>query len=383
MLCVVSVPLLEWALRRLEFERRAHLEVALVGSVEQQRGELGVTERVSKCAAERAAALEGGQCAVLLATIGPVGRRVAHPRALHALRPACVCVCACPARAACPPWPARRMLERAVRVRVRVRVRVLRRGDYLRLQVDDHFYARMGRLPHLLDEGGAAEGYEAWFEQSPEDAEQYTRAQHNGSLATARALLKRVHALRSARALLDVGGGSGALAIELCRSRADARATVLDLPAVIDTAERIVADEDAPVRARITLARGSATARAWAGVTDGAFDAVSFSYLCGSVPADELPGLFERAFDACAPGGTLVVHDFMTANGGATSGPRHAPIWALAHVAVNPLGAALTPARVVGWLDGAGFRAPLVQPMIGELTTLVIARKPLRARPAA
>jgi len=84
-------------------------------------------------------------------------------------------------------------------------------GDYLKLQIGRQFYHRMGALTDVM-KTGEAPSYASWF-SDPEVAATYTRAQHNGSVATAKALLKRMAgsvSLDGASKMLDVGGGSGA-----------------------------------------------------------------------------------------------------------------------------------------------------------------------------
>src|SRR5207244_13602087 len=63
----------------------------------------------------------------------------------------------------------------------------------------------------------------------------FWEAMHSLSTFTARALGEAVD-LRPFKALLDVGGGSGAYDIELCRRYPHLRATVYDLPFVAEIA---------------------------------------------------------------------------------------------------------------------------------------------------
>ena len=51
------------------------------------------------------------------------------------------------------------------------------------------FYHRMGALPDVMLTGEGP-SYQEWFED-PETAETYTMAQHNGSVATAKYLVKK------------------------------------------------------------------------------------------------------------------------------------------------------------------------------------------------
>merc|ERR1712228_390922 len=86
-------------------------------------------------------------------------------------------------------------------------------GDYLRYQMGRQFYQRMGALPDVMLTG-VAPSYADWF-SDPEVAATYTKAQHNGSVATAKALVKRL-SFEGVERMLDVGGGSGAFSYVFC-----------------------------------------------------------------------------------------------------------------------------------------------------------------------
>src|SRR5215510_11947847 len=80
--------------------------------------------------------------------------------------------------------------------------------------------------------------------------ETFWEAMHSLSGFTARTLGDAID-LDAATRLLDVGGGSGAFAIELCRRYPSLSATVFDLPHVIDiAADKIV---DAELRDRVAV----------------------------------------------------------------------------------------------------------------------------------
>eukprot|EP00966_Prymnesium_polylepis_P125323 2898026-Prymnesium_polylepis.1 len=87
------------------------------------------------------------------------------------------------------------------------------------------FYHRMGALPDVMSTGEAP-SYASWF-SDPETAATYTQAQHNGSVATAKYLIKKKLQLGDATTMLDVGGGSVRRAP--ARLREGSRATELSL----------------------------------------------------------------------------------------------------------------------------------------------------------
>jgi tRNA1(Val) A37 N6-methylase TrmN6 len=70
-------------------------------------------------------------------------------------------------------------------------------------------------------------------------SEQFSRAQHNGSLGPAVLLAKRQDFSGAVR-LLDVAGGSGAFSITLCKRYPGLQATVLDFPRMTRVAQQYV-----------------------------------------------------------------------------------------------------------------------------------------------
>ena len=110
-------------------------------------------------------------------------------------------------------------------------------GDYLRYQMGRQFYHRMGALPDVMATGEAP-SYASWF-SDPDTARMYTQAQHNGSMATARYLVKKKLELGGVESMLDVGGGSGAFSYVFTEATPGLQSTVLELPEVCRTGEGI------------------------------------------------------------------------------------------------------------------------------------------------
>jgi len=110
-------------------------------------------------------------------------------------------------------------------------------------QIGRLFYARMGQLVPIL-KGEAHLDYSAWF-SDPAVASMYTQAQHNGSLATAKALFKRVNLKGlGIQQMLDVGGGSGAFSLQAVRMGAEnMKSVVLELPKVCAEGRNLLSSE--------------------------------------------------------------------------------------------------------------------------------------------
>jgi Methylase involved in ubiquinone/menaquinone biosynthesis len=212
-------------------------------------------------------------------------------------------------------------------------------GDYLRLQVDRQMYRLFDQIePALADRlpDDATGSYADWF-ADPEQAALYSRSQHAGSLGPARALARRVD-LSDARRLLDVGGGTGAFAITLCRAFPDLEATIVEFPNVAKLGREYV--EDAGLSDRIRYVEGNALETDW---PDGQ-DVVLMSYLFSGVPGEAQPGLLAGARERLNPGGRVLVHDFVVNE--SRDGPKLAALWQLQHTAFTPTARSLDDAIV-------------------------------------
>ncbi|GAA0775281.1 methyltransferase domain-containing protein [Roseibium denhamense] len=242
-------------------------------------------------------------------------------------------------------------------------------GDYLRFQIDQQMY------PFLTQLNGALTGtlkpdqiasYEDWF-SDPEQARLYSKSQHAGSLGPGRSLAKMVD-LSSARTLLDVGGGTGAFSISLCKAYPDLSSTILDFPNVAKVGAGFIEGEG--LSERISYQPGNALKDSW---PDRA-DAVLMSYLYSGVPGTAIPGLVRKAYETLSAGGRYMVHDFMVDEN--RDGPKLAALWQLQHTAFNPQAKSITSDYVAGLMEAAGFEDIQTGVMIPGMTMLVHGRKP-------
>ncbi len=151
------------------------------------------------------------------------------------------------------------------------------------------------------------------------------------------------------RSLLDIGGGHGWYAAQLCRRHPHLTATVLDLPGSAAIGREIIAN--AGMAGRVLFRDGDAT-------TDDlgrGYNAVLCFNLVHHLAPEQIIRLFGRIREALAPGGALAVMD-------AFADPARRQ-----SAAANVLGLFVylssgsqvrTPAELRGWLRDAGFGAP-------------------------
>lgn len=242
-------------------------------------------------------------------------------------------------------------------------------GDYLRLQVGRQMYSLLDQIDHALTDRlpeEATASYAEWF-SDPEQARLYSRSQHAGSLGPARQLLRRID-LSQAQRMLDVGGGTGAFAITLCGGNPNLSATIVDFPNVATLGRDYVAE--AGLTDRISYIEGNALDCDW----PGGQDVILMSYLFSGVPGETHAGLLRQAWDRLAPGGRLLLHDFIVRAD--RSGPKLAALWQLQHTAFTPRARSLDAGGLKDTLTGAGFAAVEIGDLIPEMTMLAVAHKP-------
>lgn len=242
-------------------------------------------------------------------------------------------------------------------------------GDYLRYQIDQQMYPFLLQLNAVMQgnlDDEAIASYRHWMADE-EQASVYSESQHAGSLGPGRTLAREVD-LAGAKTLLDVGGGTGAMTISLCQSYPNLHSTIIDFPNVAEIGWRFISDADLVNRVRYIP--GNAVEVAWPGNQD----AILMSYLLSGVPGAAVETLICNAYRALAPGGKLMIHDFMVEED--RSGPALAALWQLQHMAFTPEARSLS----VGWLVEKGREIGFVteggQSLIPAMTKLVVLEKP-------
>lgn len=103
-------------------------------------------------------------------------------------------------------------------------------------------------------------------------------------------------------------------------------------------------------------------------------DVILMSYLVSAIPVQNHPTVFERAWDAAARGGQLVIHDFMLDDD--RSGPLATAQWFLAYLPTTPGAASFTGAEIKALVETRSFEDVTCETFIPDITKLVLARKP-------
>lgn len=239
-------------------------------------------------------------------------------------------------------------------------------GEYFRLQVAQQIYPALVHLDAGLAGTGAAFNTFADLLSRPAEARMFTAAQHAGSQAAARVLAARTP-LEGARTMLDVGGGSGAFSIALCTRNPSLHATVVDFPAVVDVARTY--SEEAGLGGRIDLLPGDAVHIQWPSEQD----VVLLSYLLSALGDTEIDVVLAKAQTSLAPGGLLIVHDFMLDD--VAPGPAFAALWFLQYLAYRSDGVSFSADALSGRLRDHGFVPAPSEVLIPETTKTILCRK--------
>ncbi|UNO43285.1 acetylserotonin O-methyltransferase [Streptomyces sp. MST-110588] len=274
-------------------------------------------------------------------------------------RPAGMLLTACTALGLLQRRPDRRFVNSALADAYLVPGRPYHFGGWVRM-LDQRLYPGWGKLteavrnnrpttwdpetqPHLFNT------------EDPDLLSVFWEAMHAVSSWTAQRLGSVVD-LASRSRLLDVGGGSGAYAIELCRRHPDLRATVYDLPGVCPAAARNA--EAAGLADRIATFPGDFLAEP---ALPGGHDVIVLSMILHDWDEETNRTLLGKCYAALPPGGELVISELMVDDD--LTGPATAALMSLNMLVETEGGRNYTAAQYADWLTDAGFTHTRKVPM--------------------
>ena len=149
------------------------------------------------------------------------------------------------------------------------------------------------------------------------------------------------------RRMLDLGGGSGAYSITFAQANPHLRAEILDVAEVMPLTQNYI--RQAGLESRVTTRPGDMlTAELGTG-----YDLILLSAICHMFSPEENQRLFERACQALAPRGRLVVQDFILEADKTT--PRFAALFSLNMLVGTRAGSDYSEPEYTDWLRRAGF----------------------------
>lgn len=168
---------------------------------------------------------------------------------------------------------------------------------------------------------------------------------------------------------LDLAAGSGVWGVALAEASPHVRVTAVDWPAVLDVTRRIAARHGVLDRFRfvpgdlldekVDFGRGHAVA--------------TLGHILHSEGEPRSRALLRKTFDALAPGGTVVIAEFVPDDD--RTGPAHALIFAVTMLVNTDAGDTFTFAEMREWLTSAGFVDVRELPVPGP-ARLILATRP-------
>jgi hypothetical protein len=182
--------------------------------------------------------------------------------------------------------------------------------------------------------------------EDPELLAVFWEAMHSLSTSSAHALGKAVD-LSGGRRLLDVGGGSAAYDIELCRLYPDLTATVYELPKVADIAAGRI--REAGLADRIGTVGGDFFADE---SLPGGHDTILLSMVLHDWAEDRCRTILRKCRAALPSGGRVIIAELLVND--ARTGPPPAALMSL-NMLIETEGRNYTPAEYEAWLADLGF----------------------------
>ena len=213
---------------------------------------------------------------------------------------------------------------------------------------------------------GVAQAKLDFHEMTSEQEETVHRGMHPSSLADGR-MLPNMYNFSAYRSLLDLGGGSGGIAIGVTEECSHIRATVGELPEVIPIAQRFIAA--AETRDRLSVV----PADFLGGSMNGSFDAVVMKNIIQVLSKDDAQSALRNVIKVVEPGGDLYILGRVLDDSHLT--PRNALNGNLVFLNIYDGGQVYTECQHRHWLAEAGFES-IERTTHPNGRSIIVARKP-------
>jgi (2Fe-2S) ferredoxin/SAM-dependent methyltransferase len=209
-----------------------------------------------------------------------------------------------------------------------------------------HLWHRWSTLTSCV-RAGTATAHDDGAGRGPDWTEAFIAAMHRNAAERAPLVVRSV-GVENVRRMLDVGGGSGAYSIAFAQANLALRADILDLSTVEPIARRHI--QEAGVADRVHVRPGDLRS----GPLGEGYDLVFVSAICHMLSPDENLDLLRRCRQALAPGGRVVIQDFILEPD--KTAPRFAALFALNMLVGTRAGASYSEPEYSAWLAEAGFQ---------------------------
>jgi hypothetical protein len=205
------------------------------------------------------------------------------------------------------------------------------------------------------------------FASMPSKAlETYLRGLHPGTIAAGRDLVTRAD-FSSYRHLLDVGGGSGGLALAVAAACPQLRVTVMELPSVTPITQRYIKQEDMTERADVV------TGDVVHGPPTGAYDVAVLRAFIQVLSPDEARRVLRNLIQVLDPGSPIYILGQILDD--SRLSPLETVAFNLVFINVYDEGQAYTEREYRTWLTETGF-TDFERAHLAGGQSLITARKP-------
>lgn len=227
-------------------------------------------------------------------------------------------------------------------------------------------WSRILKTAETIRAGETLEKYD-YHAPSTDELVALFRGLYSGAVADAHQLMEHQD-LSSYNTLLDVGGGSGALAITVTRTYPHLMATVAELPSVTPITQQFLEEANATDNVAIL------TADAVSGTLSGAYDVVVARHFIQVLSEDDSRALLKNLAAVIKPGGIVCLIGWVLDNSRLT--PTKMVGYNLILLNGYDHGQAYTEKEYLSWLMEAGFE-DCERKLFPDGASIVTARKPM------
>ena len=203
-------------------------------------------------------------------------------------------------------------------------------------------------------------------DMSQDELRQFFCGEHPYAVEYGRDLVER-YDFSSYNTLLDVGGGSGGLAIAVTEACPHIQATVVDLPKVTPVTQHYIDEAGAGNRVKVVTAdvvRDSLT---------GSYDAAVMSAFIQVLSPDDARRAIKNVSKVMNPGGEIYIRGYGIIDNSRTS-PQNVVVSNLVYINVYDEGQAYTEQEHKDWLEEAGFGS-VRRTILADGSSIITARK--------
>jgi len=205
-----------------------------------------------------------------------------------------------------------------------------------------------------------------YSDMSQDELRQFFCGEHPYTVEYGRDLVER-YDFSSYRTLLDVGGGSGGLAIAVTEARPHIQATVVDLPKVTPVTQHYIDEAGAGNRVKVV------TADVVRDPLPGSYDAAVMTAFIQVLSPDDACCAIKNISKVMNPGGEIYIRGYGIIDNSRTS-PKKLVGFNLVYINVYDEGQAYTEQEHKNWLEDAGFRS-FRRNILADGSSIITAKK--------